>query len=77
MRERGRKEKMYDRTLDPCVPVCERTTKKEERKKKNWKNSVEETKAKGNAEETRQSSFEDGRLVDSFAKVCAYRSCIP
>lgn len=76
MRGRGRKEKMYDRTLDPCVPVCERT-KKEERKKKNWKNSVEETKAKGNAEETRQSSLEDGRLVDSFAKVCAYRSCIP
>ena len=33
MRGRGRKEKMYDRTLDPCVPVCERT-KKEERKKK-------------------------------------------
>lgn len=44
---------MYDRTLDPCVPMCERTTK-EERKKKNWKNSVEETKAKGNAEETRK-----------------------
>lgn len=66
-------------TIVRSIHVCprERTTKKEERKKKNWKNSVEETKAKGNAEETRQSSFEDGRLVDSFAKVCAYRSCIP
>lgn len=53
----------------------ERERKKGKKEKKIGRILFNERKR--NAEEMRQSSLEDGRLVDSFAKVCAYRSCMP
>lgn len=52
-------------------------TKKEKGKKEKKIERILFNERKRNAEEMRQSSLEDGRLVDSFAKVCAYRSCMP
>lgn len=52
-------------------------TKKEKGKKEKKIGRILFNERKRNAEEMRQSSLEDGRLVDSFAKVCAYRSCMP
>lgn len=52
-------------------------TKKEKGKKEKKIGRILFNERKRNAEEMRQSSLEDGRLVDNFAKICAYRSCMP
>lgn len=59
--------------------MCARVWKNEEGGKKEKKLEEFQLKRQRQKEtrKKRESSFEDGRLVDSFAKVCAYRSCIP